>query len=172
MKGMTFTLQMEQYMRQWLIHSLGEPVAFPPQSYENSIILRYISKRTEASCPAGGHRSDSLPSVEVIIPDSNEKPSEFYHHMGRRGCRALVAAIDNLFRLDLWSACAPQIHSRVELNSFIDEWCERHGIDLDFREAVRQKFYRMRKSYREKGIILGKFHKKRYHETGKKRTRP
>ena len=72
-----------------------------------------------------------------------------------------MSAIDALFRLDLWSGCAPLLHSTNELNKGIDQWCADNGISLDAREAVRQKFYRIRKSYLERGIVLGKFYRKK-----------
>lgn len=72
----------------------------------------------------------------------------------------MQSAIDGLFRLALWSECASLLHSKRELNRGIDEWCKLHGIELDCREAVRQKFYRIRKSYQIKGIILGKKYNK------------
>ena len=61
----------------------------------------------------------------------------------------------------MWSGCAPLLHSSKEINKGIDEWCACNGISLDAREAVRQKFYRIRKAYMEKGIILGKFYRKK-----------
>ena len=73
-----------------------------------------------------------------------------------------VPAIDGLFRISLWSGCFPLIHSKGELNRGIDLWCEQNGISLDAREAVRQKFYRLRRQYHEKGVIVGKiYHKKK-----------
>ena len=40
-------------------------------------------------------------------------------------------------------------------------WCEAHGIDDDYTEAVRQKYYRMRKAYAKNGMFLGKLRKNR-----------
>ena len=42
----------------------------------------------------------------------------------------------------------------VGVNKIVAAWCEMHGIDDDYIETVRQKFYRIRKSYTTKGINL------------------
>lgn len=33
-------------------------------------------------------------------------------------------------------------------------WCEQQGIDIEYAETIRMKWYRMRKAYQEKGINL------------------
>ena len=76
----------------------------------------------------------------------------------------MCAALVSLFRIHLWSDIAPKIHADG-LNRAIDDWCQSQGIDIDYREGVRQKFYRMRRSYETYGIILGKKH---CHKVGKK----
>lgn len=158
MKDIVVHLKVEKYIKQWLEHTLGNPVRFPPQSYEN--ILLHRSLRT----PPKGHMPPLLQDpdmVAIVIPDNSYRKPEFYNYLGERGRRALVAAIDGLFRIALWSDCAPLIHSKEELNKGIDSWCREHGIELDYREAVRQKFYRIRKSYQIKGVILGKIYRKK-----------
>ena len=157
MKDFIVHIKVEKYIKQWLEHSLGNPVRFPPHSYENEVLRRHLQKRPR-SAPVF---FDDPDMVAVIIPDSSERKPEFYNYLGIRGQRALQSAIDGLFRLALWSDCAPLLHSKRELNRGIDEWCKMHGIALDYREAVRQKFYRIRKSYQIKGIILGKIYRKK-----------
>ncbi|MBS1438245.1 MAG: hypothetical protein HP007_10830 [Bacteroides sp.] len=46
------------------------------------------------------------------------------------------------------------------LNKTIAAWCEMHGIDDDYSETVRQKYYRMRTSYSRRGIFLGSLTRK------------
>ena len=105
-----------------------------------------------------------LPSddtVSIVITDNRHHKPEFYNYLGFHGQRTIVSAIDGLFRISLWSGCFPLIHSKGELNKGIDLWCEQNGISLDAREAVRQKFYRLRKQYHEKGVIVGKIYLKK-----------
>ncbi|MBR7028471.1 MAG: hypothetical protein IKI05_03550 [Bacteroidaceae bacterium] len=157
MKDIVVYIKVEKYIKQWLEHTLGNPVRFPTHSYENEVLRRHLQKR-----PANVLLPLADPDlVAIVIPDSSERKPEFYNYLGFRGQRALQSAIDGLFRLALWSDCAPLLHSKRELNRGIDAWCKQHGIELDYREAVRQKFYRIRKSYRIKGIVLGKIYQKK-----------
>ena len=41
-----------------------------------------------------------------------------------------------------------------------------HGISDDYTEAVRQKYYRMRKAYAKNGVFLGKLRKNRSDDRG------
>lgn len=167
MKGMFVYVRLETAPRQWLTHCLGNPVVFPSHSYENALLIRMLTKRPAGVSPL--NEGTDPKCVPILIPDSSSKPSEYYNYLGRRGHELLVSAIDDLFRLALWSECSSSLY-QGGVNKAIDEWCERNGIELDAREAVRQKFYRMRKKYQTTGIILGNFYKKHYHNTGKKRT--
>lgn len=164
MKGMVIYIEMEGYLRQWLKHSLGDPVKFPNKSFENELLIRHLT--TPKSEPP---HSKTPQSIGIIIPDSSFKPSEHYNYLGRRGRTALIAAIENLFRITLWHDCLPLFcQPKGNVNKGIEDWCNNHGIDMDYHEAVRQKLYRMRKSFKTHGIILAKFYKKDYHDTGKK----
>ena len=162
MKDFIVYIKVEKYIKQWLEHSLGNPVRFPPHSYENEMLRRSLQKRTWNAPPVLHTDADS---VAIVIPDTRHRKPEFYNYLGLEAQRQVVSAIDGLFRLALWSDCAPLIHSKQELNAGIDNWCKEHGIELDYREAVRQKFYRIRKSYQIKGIILGKIYRKKVRQS-------
>ena len=71
----------------------------------------------------------------------------------------LADAIDDLFCIDMWNSLAPYLSSSG-INGRLDKWCEERGISLDNIEAVRQRFYRLRKNYAKFHIILGKKYKK------------
>ena len=100
-------------------------------------------------------------SVALVITDCRHRKPEHYNYLGIRGQRVMISSIEGLFRLDLWSSCAGLIHSKGELNKGLDELCAKSGISLDAREAVRQKFYRMRREYQAHGIVVGKCYQKR-----------
>lgn len=157
MKDILVYVKVERYIQEWLEFHLGNPVRFPVRSYENELLHRHLGKRPCGQPPE--KREDNM--VAIVITDCDHSRPEFYNYLGHRGKRAIVSAIDALFRLDLWSGCAPLLHSNTELNRGIDKWCADNGISLDAREAVRQKFYRIRKSYLERGIVLGKFYRKK-----------
>ena len=158
MKDIRVHIKVERYIKEWLIFHFGNPVRFPDRSFENEVLHRMLTRRPPNEPP-------ELPSddtVSIVITDNKHRRPEFYNHLGFHGQRTIVSAIDGLFRISLWSGCFPLIHSKGELNKGIDLWCEQNGISLDAREAVRQKFYRLRKQYHEKGVIVGKiYHKKK-----------
>ena len=152
-------LHLEPYLHQWLTHSLGNPVEFPAKSNENAVIRRFLQTKP----------TDALPDLyaegmtAVCIPDSKAKPVQHYNHCGAKGKKALAEAIEDLFRINLWSELAPLVCREERggggLNKLIVSWCEAHGISDDHTEAVRQKFYRMRKAYAKYGVFLGKMRK-------------
>lgn len=146
----------EKYLGQWLVNRLGSPVAFPARSNENAILARYI-QRPPSKNYVPTLRSAGIP---VRVPIVHGKNPYSHTHLARRGETALIAAVELLFRMDLWYGLAPLLTTRG-INAHIDRWCEQHGIALDYREAVRQKFYRIRKDYLASEIILGKKHRKK-----------
>lgn len=172
MKDIIVQIRVERYIKEWLEFHLGSPVKFPERSYENALLHSYLGKRP-ADAPPEKTRGDC---VAVVITDCLHRKPEYYNYLGTRGHRVMASAIDGLFRLAMWSGCAPLLHADTELNRGIDKWCAENGISLDAREAVRQKFYRMRKAYLKTGIILGKFYHKKttiiaqQNEQAKKRT--
>lgn len=163
MKNMVVYLSLERYLREWLTFHLGSPVRFPDRSCENALLHRLLTRRPYGAPPELNKQG----TVPVIITDSRYRKPEHYNYLGRRGQREMAAAIEALFRIDLWSGCLPLLHSKTELNRGIDAWCTANGISLDAREAVRQKFYRIRRDYMRFGIVLGvNFRKKRCDDSG------
>ena len=163
MKDIVIYVRLEHYLREWLVHSMGQPCPFPPRSYEQCLLRRYLRKPPAGYVP----RRPGPEDVAIVLPDNALRRPEYYHHLGRDGTRRLCEGLENLFRIDLWQGCSPLLARSGELNKGIDEWCASHGIGLDHREAVRQKFYRMRKAYEADGIFLGKKYRKNCHVTGR-----
>lgn len=156
MSDMVFYLKLEPYLHQWLTHSLGNPVAFPVGSAENALIRRFLRKLPSGCTP-------DLPDASmtaVVIPDSKAKPPHRYNYLGHSAKSAIRSVIEDLFRMNLWLEMQDMTNTCGGVNKKILAWCELHGIDDDYSEAVRQKYYRMRRAYDEKGIFLGKFPKK------------
>lgn len=146
----------EKYLGQWLVNRLGSPVVFPARSNENAILARYIQRPPSKNYVPALHSA----GIPVRVPIVHGKNPYSHTHLARRGETALIAAVELLFRMDLWYGLAPLLTTRG-INAHIDRWCEQHGIALDYREAVRQKFYRIRKDYLASEIILGKKHRKK-----------
>jgi hypothetical protein len=152
MSQFLFYLRLEPYLKQWLQHALGNPVQFPAKSNENAIIRRFLTKRPEGSEPQTAQ--DDL--TAIVIPDSKAKPPQYYNWVGPSAARAITECIEDLFRRNLWTELDALDGHPCGVNKLIVAWCEMHGINEDHSEAVRQKYYRMRKAYTEKGINLVK----------------
>lgn len=145
-------LNLETYMHQWITHSLGNPVVFPDRSNENAIIRRFINRQ-----PEGAEVETARPGLTAIcIPDSKAKPVQYYNYAGKACKEAVKECIEDLFRRNLWEELSNLDYHPCGINKIIYAWCEMHGIDIDYAETIRQKYYRMRKKYAEKGIILKK----------------
>ncbi len=160
MSSIVFYLRLEPYLRQWLVHSLGDPVVFPAQSNENAVIRRFLRKRPEDIRPELA--ADGL--TAICIPDSKAKPPQYYNYLGKKAKAAVKETIEDLFRTNLWNEISDLTRRNCGLNKTIAAWCEMHGIDDDYSETVRQKYYRMRDSYNKKGIFLGSLTRNRTDE--------
>lgn len=155
MSNMVFYIKLEGYLHQWLTHSLGNPVVFPRGSNENAVIRRFLSKLPPNKQP--DIYQDGYTAIE--IPYSKAKPPRTYNYLGPRAKFAIKQVIEDLFRQNLWFEMS-DVAMSGGLNKNIMAWCEMHGIDDNYSEAVRQKYYRMRKTYNSKGIFLAQKHKK------------
>lgn len=147
-------LPLTGYLREWLIYRLGSPVSFPHGSYENAVIARHITRLPPHTAPQLC-APDCLP---ITVPSLLGKPPHLYNYFPRRGQAALTEAINTLFTLDLWHSLAPKL-TTPHLNESIEQWCKSRHIAPQYREAVRQRFYRIRQAYAARGIILGKKYK-------------
>lgn len=157
MSSFVIYLKLEKYLSEWLTNSLGDPVRFPVQSNENAIIRRFLQKQPIDKQP----ETMSPGLTRVVIPESKAKPTATYNYFGPHAKLALIEAIEDLFRQNMWAELGTMFDGTVGLNKTIAAWCEMHGIDDDHTEAVRQKYYRIRKSYGKKGIFLNSLTRKR-----------
>lgn len=161
MNNFILYLKLETYLAQWLTNSLGDPVRFPVQSNENAIIRRFLQK-----CPQGREPETFAPGLTgIVIPDSKAKNPVVYNYFGPKAKDALIEAIEDLFRRNMWAELGDMFDGSVGLNKVIAAWCEMHGIDDDYTETVRQKYYRIRKAYGKKGIFLNTLTRKRGDES-------
>lgn len=150
MKDFVVYIKLEKYLSQWLTHSLGHPVRFPSQSNENSVIRRFIQKLPPGQQPEMAFEG----ATAIVIPDSKAKDPATYNYLGPRAKEAVIEAIEDLFRRNMWAELGDMADRSVGLNKMIAAWCELHGIDDDYIETVRQKYYRIRNAYSKKGIFL------------------
>lgn len=156
MSNFVIYIKLETYLSRWLIHSLGNPVRFPAQSNENAVIRRFLQKLPAGHLPE--LMADGL--TPIIIPDSKAKDPSVFNYLGPKAKEAVVEAIEDLFRRNLWAELGDADIS-IGVNKMIAAWCEMHGIEDDYIETVRQKYYRMRNAYTKRGIFLNSLTRKR-----------
>lgn len=158
MSSFVIYLRLEKYLSQWLVHALGNPVRFPAQSNENAVIRRFLQRLPSGQKPE--LMVDGL--TPVVIPDSKAKDPAVYNYLGPRAKEAIIEAIEDLFRRNMWAELGEMSFDQsIGVNKMVAAWCEMHGIDDDFVETVRQKYYRMRNAYTKKGLFLNSLTRKR-----------
>ena len=143
-------LDVEPYMKQWLTHAYGDPVVFPPSSSENAVIRRLTTKRPSDNIP----EQPSDKAVAISIPSCKYKSPETYNFLTSYGKQALCESLDDLFRINMWQDLGDLSDTSCTTMSAFRAWCQAHGIDIDYAETIRMKWYRMRKAHQEKGINL------------------
>lgn len=143
-------LDVEPYMKQWLTHAYGDPVVFPPSSSENAVIRRLTTKRPSDNIP----EQPSDKAVAISIPSCKYKSPETYNFLTSYGKQALCESLDDLFRINMWQDLGDLSDTSCTKMSAFRAWCQAHGIDIDYAETIRMKWYRMRKAHQEKGINL------------------
>ena len=146
-------VEVPAFLKNWLEHTFGNPVILPPRSYENLLLSKLLQPRPRRAA----HLSHKKQGVDVVIPDNRLRKPAVYNYLGPDAQDIFAQALDNLFRLALWSSCAKYIfHQRQTINDTLENWCCANGIDHYSRDTVRKKFYRMRHSYQANGFVVGR----------------
>lgn len=138
------------YLDQWVRHHFGTPAVFPRHSDQNAVIRTFLRRP----------KPDEVPDLDddgltaIAIPDSIGKPVEVWNSISQTGKLAVIESIQDLFSRALWSDISPLMKNRVKLSVMISAWCENNGISEDCSEAVRQRYYRLRKRFAKKGVNI------------------
>lgn len=152
-------LKVKPFVKQWLIHHYdGEPIEFPSQSVENATIRRFIQRLPKDKLPEPQKENE----VAILIPDSKAKPAQYFNYMGVLGKEALEEVIEDLFKRALWNDLGT-LEDQYEregkpfkLLKMIRAWMEMNGISIDHEDTVKQRYFRIREAYRNRGINLMK----------------
>lgn len=161
MKDITICVRFELYLADWLVQHFGSPVRFPNHSPENVLLHRLLSVLPRGLNADDDEDNATGECVKIVLTDSSRRKPEHYNYLGRRGRAMLRTALTDLFILHLWTECASLLYTRRGLNAALEEWCRNNGIRPGAREAVRQKFYRLRRLYARNGVIVTKFYGKK-----------
>lgn len=143
-------LKVESYLAQWITKSLGDPVDLPRESPEIKLIKRFLDTQPKGLNPDTGTESN----LKVIIPWSKEKDPRTYNYLSPRAKEILIESFETIFLNNLWSELGSLENINASLTNVIYAYLEKHGIDEEHWETIRQKYYRIRKRYQKKGIKL------------------
>ena len=156
MSNIVFYIKLEPYLKKGRHKGLGIPVVVPTKSKEMPVFRGFFGNRPTEVRP---NLEEDNPTA-ILMPNSKEKPPQYYNYLGKKAKAAVKETIEDLFRANLWNEMSDLTRRECRLNKTIAAWCEMHGIDDDYSETVRQKYYRMRTSYSRRGIFLGSLTRK------------
>lgn len=139
----------------WLKHRYGDPVRFPRRSPENVVVVDAlrVPRGDETPCVGG----DGL--TAIAIPWNDARPASRWHSVTAAGERAIREAVDHLFVREMYRGLLPLVwggaawrgssghggRGEAGLLEGITHWCLANGLAEDDVEAVRQRFYRLRR---------------------------
>ena len=144
---------LEPFVKQWLVTAFGDPVEFPSQSSLNCIIRDCLIKRRADIPPVDKQQGD----VAIKIPTSRSKDPQVYNHMSKHGKECVCEGVEDLFKINMWTELSQRfIQRQVKQMTVVRAWCEEHGIDIDYADTIRQRYYRMQRQYENKGVKVEK----------------
>ena len=120
-------------------------------------ILSLISSSTIYSIVMIAYAATILSIIindNFCIPACKYKNPETYNYLSLQAKKALEESISDLFRINMWNDLGDLADTSCKKMSAFRAWCTMHGIDVEYAETVRMKWYRMRKSYQNKGVNL------------------
>lgn len=154
----TILLQTSKYLREWAIHTFGNPVRFPLRSREHALLRYYLGLRPKGMEPETERSFMRLTEggkkpLRIAVPVIRWKPFSRFNYLPEKGRRALRGSLKALFDITLWNEMEPHLYSlpRV-IRREIDIWCERHGISPDNAETVLQHFREMQRTYAQHNV--------------------
>lgn len=120
-------LELEAYLRQWLIHDSGgqQPIRFKKLSIENKILLSGLIQQREGVAP-------SMPGADTVaieIPCFREKPPSTYNYLPRKAMHELKKVIRNRFQITFWSDIHQARYIGKRRDNLILAWMTSNGIE-------------------------------------------
>ena len=149
---MVIYLQLKPSIAQWATNHFGLPIKFPPQSVGNARIIAILRKRPQGADP-DVEREGLTP---VAIPYSKQKDPESWNYVTPSGKKFIAEYIEALFKDNLYQEFNEMCGEDSKLQTAAYTWCEMHGIDIEYADTIRQRFYRERERLLAHGIDLRK----------------
>ena len=141
-------LELEDYLRDWLINQFGNPVTVKKNSAESDILEAFLTTPPDEIVT-------DLPSenkVAIRLPAFKYKDTRTHYYLPTRARMALAHCIKVRFKVQMWEELHTLDNIDGCLTDIIWAWMEKHGITLNEKnwETIRQMYFRKRKIYRSK----------------------
>ena len=136
-------INVPKYVADFITHHFGSPVELDKYSVVSRILKTYLTKLPD-NCALDNPTDFNL---HIRLPFFKEKDPRTYFYLSPASKKVLAVALENLFEINMWAELLPTLKTKVNTSEVIYAYLERHGIDDEQHEAVRQKFYRLRKKY-------------------------
>lgn len=136
-------INVPKYVADFVNFHFGNPVQLDKYSIESRILKTYLAKQPDL-CALDDPTAFNL---HIRIPYFKEKDPRTYFYLSPSSKKVLAAVLENLFEINMWIELLPTLKTNVATSDVVYAYLERHGIDFEQHEAVRQKFYRLRKKY-------------------------
>lgn len=146
MSDFTFSLNLPQWLAQWLTFKCGgvTPIRLPKGSNESLLVQKFSSRKSETDMPD----VENPDAVMIEIPENKLKPAHVYCYMSDRAKRLLTQSISEWFNFclsqDIVRCCFP---SKLK-KELIEAWMEQNGIEINDTNwsGVEKRFKRLRES--------------------------
>lgn len=143
-------VKLQPFVAQWLTNTFGSPVKFDSQSVENSVILQFTKRVPQGKKPDTGSDGDT----PIYIPDSKMKDPAVFNYLTASGKKAIEESIEHIFKMNMWAELSNIESYHVKISTAVCDWCEAHGIDVEYADTIRQRYYRLRDAKMKRGVDL------------------
>lgn len=144
MSAITFTLNLPQWLGQWLIFKCGgtSPVRLPKGSVESILVQRFCCRKSESSAPDISREGD----IEICFPQNKAKPAEIWSHLPGSAKELLTRYIREHFDMCLYNDIVKPLFPTMLKTDLIWAWMEQNGIETTEANfwAVDKRFCRLR----------------------------
>lgn len=141
---------LKPFIRQYAYNHFGNPITFDPQSVGNACINCVLMRRPKNAAP--DTNDDDL--SPVAIPYSKQKDPAVWNYVTTNGKKMIVEYIESLFVDNMWKELSDMLATNAKIQTATYAWCEMHGIDIEYADTIRQRFYRERDRLVAKGVDL------------------
>ena len=150
MSNFVIYLELKPVVSQFFKNKYGDPIRFEDRSVGNSRILSVLQPRKKDMPPETA--AEGL--TALCIPYSKSKDPACFNYVPKRGKKFIVDFMESVFTNCLWNEMRMMCDEDTKLQSAAFAWCEKHGIDLDYADTIRMRYYREKKKFLKRNIDL------------------